>query len=144
MPITIQITPGSPLPIYQQIVMQVRQALATGTLKAGEMLPSVRALAEELVINPNTVAKAYNTLSHEGLVESLAGRGLMIAERRNVFTKEEILRRVDPLITQLASEAIASQIPFEELVSLIEKKLQSQGSAAPHGARNTPHDGESS
>lgn len=130
MPIIIQITPGSPLPIYQQIVMQVRQAVATGAIKTGEMLPSVRALAEELVINPNTVAKAYNELSHEGLVEPLAGRGLMISARRNVFTRAERLRRIDPLVTQLVHEALASEISLEELQDVIAKKIKALGVAS--------------
>lgn len=144
MAITIQITPGSPLPIYQQIVMQVRQAVATGGLKPGDMLPSVRALAEELVINPNTVAKAYSELSHEGLVESLAGRGLMIAARRNVFTKTERLRRVDPLITQLVHEAIASDLDIDDLHAALEKKLKSLSTPAGHDSRRTPQNGDPS
>lgn len=140
MSIRIQITPGSPLPIYQQIVLQVRQAVATGKLQPGDMLPSVRALAEDLIVNPNTIAKAYNELSHEGLVETLAGRGLRIAEKRTVFTKSERLRRIDPLITQLVNEAIASEISFDELISLLEKKISSQGVITKHGTRTTNHE----
>lgn len=70
-----QISIGSDSPIYRQLSEQVRLAVATGKLAMGDPLPSVRALAEELVINPNTVARAYAELARDGLIEARPGRG---------------------------------------------------------------------
>ena len=77
MPIVFHINTGSNTPIYQQITEQVRLAVTTGGLAVGDQLPSVRVLAEELVVNPNTVARAYGELMREGLLESRAGRACL-------------------------------------------------------------------
>jgi GntR family transcriptional regulator len=122
--LTIRITTGSPAPIYQQITTQVRHAVATGAIAEGELLPSVRALAEQLLINPNTVAKAYADLSKDGLIESLPGKGLAVAPRRTGMglTRGERLRRLDPSITQLLHDAIALDISCDDVCALIDKK----------------------
>lgn len=120
----LKITPGSTAPIYQQIVSQVRHAIATGAAGAGDTLPSVRALAEQLLINPNTVAKAYADLSKDGLIESFPGRGLAVAPRRSGMglTRGERLRRIDPIITQLMHDAIALELSAEDVQEVLEKK----------------------
>ena len=71
--------PSSGVPIYLQLMEQVKHGIETGALRPGEQLPGIRPLAEELVINPNTVAKAYRELEHEGLVIARQGRGTFIA-----------------------------------------------------------------
>jgi GntR family transcriptional regulator len=121
---SLRITPGSPTPIYQQIVSQVRHAISTGTVQPGDALPSVRALAEQLLINPNTVAKAYADLSKDGIVEALAGRGMVVAERRAGMglTRAERLRRIDPLVTQLMHDAVALELSPEDVHDLLERK----------------------
>ena len=86
MALQFRILPGSPLPIYRQVFDQVRMAIARGDFAEGEQLPSVRALAELLLVNPNTIARAYAELTRDGLVDSQAGRGLFIAARRRVET----------------------------------------------------------
>lgn len=123
----VRITAGSPTPIYQQIVTQIRHAIATGALETGELVPSVRALAEQLLINPNTVAKAYNDLSKDGLLEPLPGRGLAVALRRAGLglTKTERLRRLDPLLSQLLHEAITLDLTPEDLHDALNKKFKS-------------------
>ena len=120
----IRITPGSAAPIYQQIVTQVRHGIATGALAPGELLPSVRALAEQLLINPNTVARAYGDLSRDQLVEALPGRGLAVAPRRlgQGLTRTERLRRLEPLLTQLLHEAVALDISQDDLRELLQKR----------------------
>lgn len=130
--LTVHITPGSPAPIYQQIITQLRHAIATGAIVEGELLPSVRSLAEQLLINPNTVAKAYADLSRDGLVEAVPGRGLSVAPRRQGMglTAAERRRRIDPLLTQLLHEAIALELTPDELQQLLQKKWQEL--AAPH------------
>ncbi len=121
---SIRITPGSTAPIYQQIVSQARHAMVTGAVKPGELLPSVRALAEQLLINPNTVAKAYGDLSKDGLIEALPGRGLAVAARRAGMglTRGERLRRIDAVATQLMHEAIALELSVEEVQDVLAKK----------------------
>lgn len=80
MAVWIQILSGSNEPIYSQIVEQIRQAIAKGQLGTGEKLPAVRKLASDLVVNPNTVAKAYTLLEQAGLVTTKSGSGTFIAD----------------------------------------------------------------
>ncbi len=70
------IDPNNGVAIYDQIVRQVKFAIAEGTLRAGQLLPSVRNLSQQLTINPNTIARAYQQLQSDGIVETLRGRGL--------------------------------------------------------------------
>jgi GntR family transcriptional regulator len=122
-PLHIVISTGSSTPIYKQITDQVRLAAATGKLAVGDQLPSVRALAEDLVLNPNTVARAYGDLAREGLIESRAGRGLFVIRKRKVFTREEGRRRLEPLLEGLMGEAMAVDFTPQELREAFEKKL---------------------
>ena len=119
----IAINTGSATPIYKQITDQVRLAVATGRLAVGDQLPSVRALAEELVINPNTAARAYTDLAREGLIESRAGRGVYVTRKRKMFTREEGRRRLEPLMEGLIGEAMVMDFTQEELRDAFTKKL---------------------
>ena len=123
MNVRITISTGSPTAIYRQIAEQVRMAIATGKLRIGDQLPSVRALAEDLVLNPNTVARAYADLTRDGLIESRSGRGVFIIRKRKVFTREEGRRRLEPLLDALIGEAMAMDFTREELHDLFQKKL---------------------
>jgi GntR family transcriptional regulator len=75
----VRVYTGSPVPIYAQIMDQIKMAVATGVVARGTLLPSVRALASQLGINPNTVARAYSELESEGLIESGQGRGTFVS-----------------------------------------------------------------
>ena len=86
-------------------------------------LPSVRALAEELVINPNTVARAYAELAREGLVDTRAGRGAFIAQKRKMFTRTEGRRRLEPMLNALIGEAMVMDFTPEELRDAFATKL---------------------
>jgi GntR family transcriptional regulator len=121
--LSINISTGSNTPIYKQITDQVRLAVATGKLSIDDQLPSVRALAEELVLNPNTVARAYGDLAREGLIEARAGRGVFIIRKRKVFTREEGRRRLEPLLDSLIGEAMAMDFTGDDLRQAFEKKL---------------------
>jgi len=123
MTINLNINTGSNTPIYRQITDQVRMAVASGRLAVDDQLPSIRALAERLVINPNTVARAYADLSREGLIESRAGRGVFITRKRKMFTREEGWRRLEPLIDAAIGEAMAMDFTHAELREAFEKKL---------------------
>jgi len=124
MALCFHIRTGSDSPIYRQLTEQVRLAVATGKLAAGGPLPSVRALAEELVINPNTVARAYAELARDGLIEARPGRGVFVTRKRRVFTREEGWRRLEPLLDSLIGEAMAMDFSPEELQEAFEKKLR--------------------
>jgi GntR family transcriptional regulator len=119
----ITISTGSNTPIYKQITDQVWLAFVTGKLAVGDQLPTVRTLAENLVVNPNTVARAYADLTRDGLIESRAGRGVFITRKRKVFTREEGWRRLEPLIDAAIGEAMAMDFTHQELREEFEKKL---------------------
>lgn len=123
MALNLNINTGSPAPIYKQITDQVRLAVATGKATVGDQLPSVRALAETLVLNPNTVARAYGELTREGLIESRPGRGVFIVRKRKVFTRQEGWRRLEPMLDSLIAEAMTLDFSPEELREAFEESL---------------------
>jgi GntR family transcriptional regulator len=123
MAVTFNINTGSDTPIYKQITDQARLAVAAGRLAAGDQLPSVRALAEQLVVNPNTVARAYADLMREGLLESRAGRGVFITRKRKVYSRAEGWRRLEPMLNALIGEAMILDFTREELRAAFEEKL---------------------
>src|SRR5881628_93226 len=120
----IVISTGSTTPIYKQIADQVRLGVANGKLGVEDQLPTVRALAEELVLNPNTVARAYADLAREGIIESRPGRGVFIIRKRKVFSRDEGRRRLEPLLNSLIGEAMAMDVSRDELQEAFEKKLR--------------------
>ena len=119
----VVISTGSNVPIYRQIVDQVRRAIASGDLAVGDQLPSVRVLAERLLVNHNTVAKAFNELVRDGVLESRHGLGAFVAKRRNVFSTAERRRRLDVAIAALTSEAVLLDFSHEELLEAVAKNL---------------------
>src|SRR5215469_4498256 len=119
----IEVSTGSSTPIYKQITDQVRMAVASGRLNVADQLPSVRALAEELVINPNTVARAYADLAREGIIEARQGRGVFIIQKRRVFSRGEARRRLEPLMDALIAEAFALDFTPDELKESLGNKL---------------------
>jgi GntR family transcriptional regulator len=133
----IQIITGAPAPIYRQIIDQVRLAVATGSIREGDVLPSVRALAGRLLINPNTVARAYGDLVRDGLLESQPGKGMTVARKRRIYTKAECLRRIDPALTAFLNEAIALDLSEQDIEQALKKKLTGlQVLRNTHGDRN--------
>ncbi|MDZ4852794.1 MAG: GntR family transcriptional regulator [Pirellulaceae bacterium] len=120
----IRISVGNPQSIYRQIADQIRRAVVTGELSVGEAIPSVRQLAKELVINPNTVAKAYGELTRDGVLEGQPGRGYIVANRKNIYTKTERLRRLDQVLDSLVSEAITLGFSGDELLERLSKRLE--------------------
>ncbi len=123
MSIRIDIQPGTKSPIYRQIVDRVRLAVSTGEANAGEALPSVRALAERLVVNPNTVAKAYAELGREGFVETRPGKGVFVARRREVLSKAERRRRLQEALLAFLREATCEGFGADEIRDELETEL---------------------
>jgi GntR family transcriptional regulator len=112
-------------PIFRQIVGQVSRLAYRGQLAVGYELPSVRALAEELGVNPNTVAKAYQELVQGGLLEARPGRGFFVSERRNVFSTEERTRRLEEAADRFLQEAAFLGVPAFEIKAVLNAKLKS-------------------
>ena len=110
----IRIVAGSGVPIYRQIADQIARSVANGKTAVGQSLPSVRQLARDLVINPNTVAKAYADLVDAGILETQAGRGFYVAKRRQVYTRSERMRRLDESIEALINLSVSLDITPEE------------------------------
>jgi GntR family transcriptional regulator len=120
----VQITTGSVTPIYRQIVEQVRLAVATGSLSAGDAMPGVRTLAERLQINFNTVAKAYAELVRDGVLESHQGRGVFVAaRRRQVYSRAERLRRLRQALDTFVHEAVFLDFTAAEIRGAVDQKL---------------------
>lgn len=120
----LNIATGSSVPIFRQIVDQVRCAVSNRTLAVGDRLPSVRALAERLLVNHNTVAKAYNDLIRDGVIESRHGLGVFVARRRSIFTKAERTRRLDAALDTFISEALVLDFSNDEIRLALERKLE--------------------
>ena len=120
----IHISAGSPQSIYRQIADQIRQAIVSGNLKVGDAVPSVRQLAKELAINPNTVAKAYSELTRDGVLESQSGRGCVVASRKNVFSKAERVRRLELVLDSLVSEALTLGFSYDEIQERLIKRFE--------------------
>lgn len=116
------ISPASDMPIFRQLMQQIQRAVALGKLQVGDQVPAVRTLAETLVINPNTVARAYQELIREGVLESRSGRGVFVSERRQVFSKSERNRRLEQSAESLCHEAILLNASLPEVRALLETK----------------------
>ena len=127
MPLDFRITTGSTIPIYRQLIDQIRLAVVRKRLAPGDQLPSVRALAVRLVINPNTVAHAYGELARDGVLESHQGKGYFVAPRRQVYAKAERRRRLSPLLETLVSEAALLDFSADEVVAAVKEKLREFG-----------------
>jgi GntR family transcriptional regulator len=114
-------------PIYRQIVEQVRRHVASGQWKAGEELPSVRALAQEHAINPMTVSKAYSLLEAEGLLERRRGMGMVIAALRPRAAPAQRLALLEPTLRAAAQQAAQLGLSAAEAQALFARCLQEQG-----------------
>lgn len=127
----IDIDPRSGVPIYVQIVGQVRHAIEVGGLRPGEKLPTVRGLAEELAIAPNTIVKAYNELQREGLVDSKPGVGTVVMEGvvevARVRQREAIFERLRVLVRDAAALGISEDDLWDGLDSEFERIPREKG-----------------
>ena len=123
-PLMLQIATGDPRPISKQIVDGVRRAVATGELAPGAQLPSVRGLATQLSINPNTVAKAYAELTAEGWLESRQGLGLYVAPPRQRLSEDEREKRMDEAVSRFVHDVIVLDYPADEVLGRIDQELR--------------------
>lgn len=121
--ILLKPNPSSGVPIYLQLMEQVKHAISTGALKPGEQLPSIRPLAEELVVNPNTVAKAYRELEHQGVIELRHGAGAFVSENAPSQQDAERLKAAQVLVAQGIERLRARGLSDEEIRRLVEAAL---------------------
>jgi len=122
-PLILQLNFKSGMPIYLQVVDQIKAAAASGALRPGEALPSIRPLAEELRVNRNTIAKAYSELESQGVIETLPGRGCFLNENHSALRKEVRRKLLIEEIDQAIVQAHHLQVPRREFLELIHERM---------------------
>jgi len=120
----LEIATGDARPISKQIVDGVRMRVATGDLALGVQLPSVRGLAQQLGINPNTVAKAYAELTAEGWLESRQGLGLFVAPTRQRLSRAERDKRLDEAVSRFVRDVVVLDLPAVVVLDRLGLELQ--------------------
>ena len=119
----LQINFKSGMPIYLQLVDQIKTAAASGALRPGEALPSIRPLAEELRVNRNTIAKAYSELENLGVIETLPGRGCFLKENHSGLRKEVRRKLLIAEIDQVIVQAHHLQVARDEFLELLHERM---------------------
>jgi GntR family transcriptional regulator len=119
-----QVDTSSRLAIYQQLAHQIREAIARGELRPEAGLPSVRQLSRELVVNPNTVARAYTELEREGLLVSRPGRGVFVAPPRHDLTRAARDRRLTEPLDRWLTQAVHLGYSAEEVLRLVTRRVR--------------------
>lgn len=114
----IVIQPQGTLAIYEQIVNQLKSAIVTGELKAGEALPSIRGLAGELQVSVITTKRAYEELEQEGLIRSVAGKGFYVCEYNTDYLREKQLMMLEKRMGEWMTEAKAAGLSLEEILEM--------------------------
>ncbi len=116
----ILVSNASPDPIYEQISRQIRTQIVNGTLEAGDMLPSIRALARELQVSVITTKRAYDDLEKEGFIDSVTGKGSFIAAQNPEFLREKQMRTIEEKLTEAVDSAKNYGVGKEKIQELIE------------------------
>src|SRR2546421_10464033 len=119
----LQINFKSGMPVYLQLVDQVKAAAASGALQPGEALPSIRPLAEELRVNRNTIAKAYAELESIGVIETHPGKGCFLKENHSPLRKEIRRKMLIEEIDQAVVQAHHLQVPRQEFLTLLNERM---------------------
>jgi GntR family transcriptional regulator len=116
-----RINHSSGVPLYLQLMEQIKHAIETGALRAGDQLPAIRKVAEELVMNPNTVVRAYRELEHEGVIELRHGSGAYISDSEAGRIK--VIRRGQAVLQSAIDKLIAMGLSEAEIRRLVENEL---------------------
>ena len=120
----IRIEPSSAVPVYRQIIDQIRYQIARGALQPGDRLPSVRELARQLPANQNTVLKAYDLLAGDGLLSRRRGDGTFVEEAPSALKKSERVRQISGILAQAAAQAVHFDIARDELHELLDRQIE--------------------
>ena len=123
----LHIEPSSAVPIYAQVVEQLRTLAGQRALQPGDRLPSVRELAASLRINRNTAAKAYQILELQGVLDTRTGQGTFIAATAPQWTADDIMGRLETDLDELLVKARQYQIPFSEVLAALERRIRHLG-----------------
>ena len=118
-----RLNPSSGVPVYLQLMEQVKHAVDTGALRSGDQLPGIRSLAEELVINPNTVAKAYRELEHEGVIELRHGSGAFVTAGSGRRKQTDKIRAAQEIVIGAIEKLRARGVTDDEIRRLFEAEL---------------------
>jgi len=119
--IPFRLDPSSRTPLYAQLVEHLKHAIEAGAIKAGEQLPSVRRMAEDLVINPNTVVRAYRDLEDEGIVVLKHGSGVFVHE--SVVPRTALMKKAEPVMRGAVDRLEALSLSEAEIRRLMENEL---------------------
>ena len=122
MPFTLSVDLKSGVPLYRQIIDQVKSGIATGTVGPGDRLPTVRQLSVDLSVNPNTVSRAYNELELTGLVETHMGSGTFIGHKRVERDEVEQRRILDQICQEFLSRASAHGFTLEDILENLKQR----------------------
>lgn len=117
----IQIQTQGGVPIYLQVTQQIKYLVASGRLQTGDELPSIRALAEELIVNPNTIARAYRELELEGVVEKRRTAGTFVADSGSPLARKERLKSLKQRVDQLLVETYQMGFELDDVVKLLKQ-----------------------
>ncbi len=124
----LEINDRSPIPIYEQIMDGIQRFVREGTLAPGALLPSVRQLASDLEINPNTVAKAYSLLEKDGIIETARRRGTRISATATSRSRQSLTDRADAAADRLIHETAHLELSADDLVSALVRRLKTPAS----------------
>mgnify|MGYP000616961080 FL=1 len=113
-------------PIYEQIKNQIRSAVMSGELEAGEALPSLRKLAKELRVSVLTVTRAYNELADEGVVQNIQGKGTFVMDKGNELMQRQLETRIRESLAEASRGAKAAGIPLNALDRMLEEEYRKQ------------------
>jgi GntR family transcriptional regulator len=120
--VQIHISTHDGVPIYQQVVNQIKYLVSSGRLAAGEELPAIRVLAEQLLINPNTVARAYRELEMAGIVEKRRTAGTYVSDQGSPLARRERVKILTGRIDALLAEAQHLDVALEDIVKLVQQR----------------------
>ncbi len=129
--VQLRIQPGA-TPIYQQVSDQIRRRVSAGRLSAGQRLPSVRALAEQLAVNANTVARAYRELERERFVVSRHGDGVFVADRSSPFLARDRRKLLESAVDRLLLEAEQLDVDTDEVAELVRERSAQRAESSPN------------
>lgn len=119
MKMKITILPQGTLAIYEQIMSQLKNAIVTGELKPGELLPSIRSLASDLSVSVITTKRAYEELEKEGLIRSAPGKGFYVCEYNTDYLKEKQLMMIEKRLNEIIYEAKSAGLSLDELIEMV-------------------------
>jgi GntR family transcriptional regulator len=131
--VQIHISASDGVPIYLQVVNQIKYLVAAGRLVAGEELPPIRTLAEKLVVNPNTIARAYRELELAGIVEKRRTAGTYISDQGSPLAKRERMKILTDRIDQLLAEAGHMDVSLDEVLKLMQQRFAIINNFSPKG-----------